>query len=230
VIEQLYRLLNMSSVNASANDDRTAKARIRDAAIDCFAEHGVAATTARKVAAAADVSPGLVIHHFGSMDGLRAACDRYVTEVIRDQKGSAMAAGPGLDLLGAMRDASLGSLPRYLARVLVEDSAAVARLVDGIVADVEQYLEDGVATGMLRPTDDPRGRAVVLAAWSLGALAMHHHIERLLGVDLTAPEPGPEVAAYAAPAYEMLADGLFTDTFAARTREQLGQTTMETDA
>ena len=78
----------------AVTDDRTAKARIRDAAIECFARDGIDGTTARKVATSAEVSPGLVIHHFGSMEGLRSACDRYVAATIRDYKRNAISAGP----------------------------------------------------------------------------------------------------------------------------------------
>lgn len=209
----------MSSVHTTAApDDRTARARIRDAAITCFAEHGVAGTTARKVAAAAGVSPGLVMHHFVSMDGLRRACDEHVAAVIRDGKRAAMAQGPGLDPLAALRDAPMGDLTRYLAKVLVDDADAVARLVDDLVDDAEAYLADGVASGMLEPTDDPRGRAVVLTMWSLGALVLHEHVERLLGVDLTDPQLGQrdDVTAWARPAWEVMGSGIFTDAFVAR--------------
>jgi AcrR family transcriptional regulator len=229
--ERMYRILNMSSVvgNAdpdSAMDDRTTKARIRDAAIDCFAEHGVAATTARKVATAAGVSPGLVIHHFESMDGLRRACDEYVVSIIRQHKSEVMSGGLSLDVLGALRDADFDSLLAYLARVLVEDSDAVARLVDDLVRDAEGYMADGVDTGMLRPSGDPRSRAAILMIWSLGALVLHRHVERLLGVDITNPEFGtdPASTAYVASVFEIYGDGLMTDAFAENARRSFSDT------
>ena len=202
-------------------DDRTTKARIRDAAIGCFAEHGVNGTTARKVASAAGVSPGLVMHHFGSMDGLRAACDGYIAAVIRQQKQEAISAGAGLDVLAALRDSDVGSLGGYLARVLVDDSPEVAKLVDDLVADAEVYLQQGVEAGTLEPTEDTRGRAAVLVIWSLGALVLHQHLERILGVDLTDPEVGasPAIASYVGPVYEILGEGIFTESFAAHLRE-----------
>lgn len=202
-------------------DDRTAKARIRDAAIECFAEHGLAATTARKVAAAAGVSPGLVIHHFGSMDGLRAACDEHVVATIRDYKTGAMAEGPGLDILAALRHAPTESLMGYLATVLHDDSPRVARLVDDLVADAEAYLQLGVETGMVRPSSNPRDRAAVVVLWSLGALALHHHVQRILGVDLTDPDivANQSIAAYAAPAYEVLNEGIISEAFAPQVSE-----------
>jgi len=201
-------------------DDRTTKARIRDAAIASIAEYGINGTTARKVAGAAGVSPGLVIHHFGSMEGLRSACDQYVANAIREFKERTMTGGPTLDVLAALRDAPNGPLMGYLAQVLADDSPAVAKLVDDLVDDAEGYIQQGVESGLLKPSDDPRGRAVVLTLWSLGALALHQHLRRLLGTDLT--DPGiltdPAAAAYIAPVYEIYGEGILEETFAARAR------------
>ncbi|MCL1693786.1 MAG: TetR family transcriptional regulator [Actinomycetia bacterium] len=201
-------------------DDRTTKARIRDAAIASIAEHGISGTTARKVASAAGVSPGLVIHHFGSMEGLRTACDQYVSGAIREFKERTMTGGPTLDVLAALRDSPNGPLMGYLAQVLADDSPAVAKLVDDLVDDAEGYIQQGVESGMLKPSDDPRGRAVVLTVWSLGALALHQHLRRLLGTDLTDPEilTDPAAAAYIAPVYEIYGKGILEEAFAARAR------------
>lgn len=213
----------MSSTPAPAGDepvadDRTAKARIRDAAIVCFAQDGIDGTTARKVATIADVSPGLVIHHFGSMDGLRSECDRHVAATIRDYKRDAISAGPAIDVLAALRGANAGPVMAYLAAVLVDDSPIVANLVDELVADAEGYLEYGVETGMVKSSANPHGRAAVLLLWSLGALVLHRHVRRILGVDLTNPEIGadPAIAAYAGPAYEIMGGGVLDETFAAQ--------------
>ena len=90
--------MRSSDVQGEAGaDDRTTRARIRDAAIDCIAQHGLTDTTVRKIAAAAGVSPGLVIHHFGSMDALREACDQHVADEIRRQKSAALSSGPRPD-------------------------------------------------------------------------------------------------------------------------------------
>ncbi|MCL1602200.1 MAG: TetR/AcrR family transcriptional regulator [Actinomycetia bacterium] len=204
-------------------DDRTTRARIRDAAIECIAEHGVASTTARKVADSAGVSPGLVIHHFGSMEGLRTACDDHVATVIRRYKQEAMSSGPNLDVLAALRNPAMGPLMGYLASVVASDSERVADLVDALVDDAEAYIQQGVESGMLQPSADPRGRAVVLTIWNLGAVALHHHLKRLLGVDLTDTDvlTDPTFAAYAGPIYETYGKGFFTDAFAAQTREAL---------
>jgi len=206
-------------------DDRTSRARIRDAAIDCFAQYGIADTTARKVATAADVSPALVIHHFGSMEGLRTACDEHVADAIRRVKESAMASGPGLDIFGLMRETNIGSAARYLARILNDNSPTVESLIDDLIADAEDYLEKGVESGMLRPSNDPRGRAVVLMLWSLGGLVLHEHFRRLLGIDLTDPDIGtnPNIGAYVGPVYEILGTGIFTTSMATHLRSSIAE-------
>ena len=56
-------------------DDLTARARIREAAFRRFAAHGVAATSLRAIAEDAGTSAALVVHHFGSKDGLVRAVD-----------------------------------------------------------------------------------------------------------------------------------------------------------
>ncbi len=222
-------MLNMRSAHgeeAGPVDDRTARARIRDAAIARFAADGVAATSVRAIAADAGVSPALVMHHFGTKDSLRVACDEHVAAIIRQAKSDAMAAGPGLDPLAAMR-AMDGGVPvlRYLARTLVDGSPQVAHLVDEMVEDAVGYMEEGVRTGVLRPSADHHGRAAVLTVWSLGALVLHEHVERLLGLDLTAsPE---EMAAtggrYFQAAIEMFSAGLLTETASEGVREALGE-------
>ena len=74
----MFSILNMSSV--ADEGDLTAKATIRNAALRLFAERGHDAVTVREIAAAAGVSPALVVHHFGSKDGLRAAVDGYAAQ------------------------------------------------------------------------------------------------------------------------------------------------------
>jgi AcrR family transcriptional regulator len=207
-------------------DDRTAKARLRDAAIELVARDGADGLTARAVAEAAGVSPGLVAHHFGSMDGLQAACDHHVAVLVREAKQDAMAQGAALDPLAALRDSGTTPLLRYLARRLGQEAPAVAGLVDELVDDAEGYLAQGEEAGLIRPCADPRGRAVVVVLWSLGGLVLHEHLHRLLGVDLTDPDLAeqPTFANYAGPVAELYGNGLLTPAFAAQLRESFAAT------
>jgi AcrR family transcriptional regulator len=205
---------------ASAEADLTARARIRDAAITRFAADGVARTSVRAIAKEAGVSPALVIHHFGSKDALRVACDQHVAALVRERKTAAMQAGPGLDPLAALREAGEGPpLLQYLATTLVDGSPQVAELLDEMIDDAVGYMEEGVRNGMLRPTEDPRARAAVLTFWSLGALALHEHVARVLGVDLTG-DPAAAMS-YLAPAAEILGRGVISEDAYVRMREAL---------
>lgn len=190
--------------------DRTARARIRDAAIARFAEVGIAATSLKSIAEDVGVSPPLVIHHFGSKEGLRKACDEYVAAVIREGKRAAMAAGTSLDPFETMREFQQGPpVVKYLARTVADNSPHVAALIDEMLEDAVAYIAEGVDSGILKPTEYPRERAAVLLLWQLGALVLHEHVKRLLGADLTGDAEG--VVQWWLPATEILARGILDE-------------------
>lgn len=200
--------------------DRTGRARIRDAAIARFADRGVAGTSLKVIAEDAGVSQPLVVHHFGTKQGLRAACDEHVAAVIRQRKLAVVEQGAHFDPLAAMRgNEQTTPLLRYLARTLGDGSPQVVALLDEMVEDAVEYMAEGVRTGMIKPSEHPRGRAVVLVLWSLGALTLHEHLDRLLGVDLTA-EP-EDLSAYVLPAAEILANGVLAEGVYERVRDAL---------
>lgn len=133
--------------------DLTGRARLREAALRLFAQRGFAATSARAVAAEAGLSPALVMHHFGSKEGLRAAVDEQVLARL----GAALRElePGGADLmasLGEMSARMFGADPvlrGYLRRVLQEDSPASAalfgHLLEGTRTELERLIaaEDG---------------------------------------------------------------------------------------
>jgi len=59
-------------VTRARRHDPDRKARIVDAAIEVIAEHGVAGTTHRLIATAADVPLGSLTYHFSGLEDLRA--------------------------------------------------------------------------------------------------------------------------------------------------------------
>ncbi|MFB9731016.1 TetR/AcrR family transcriptional regulator [Ornithinimicrobium kibberense] len=187
----------------------SARERILTAAVDLFGRHGVRSTSLKVIAAAAGVSPALVIHHYGTKDGLREACDEHVVRTIREAKTGAMADGPGMDLVtlvAGMDDAR--PMLRYLARVLVEGSPHLDALLDDLVDDALEYTAEAERSGVVRPTADPRGRMVVLTLWSLGTLVLHEQLHRLLGADLL--DDGGDLLPYLRPAAEILTSGVLT--------------------
>lgn len=204
-------------------DDRTTKARIRDAAIEQWAANPPNSVTVRDIAAAADVSPGSVIHHFGSMADLRAATNGHIAGLIREHKAKAIQASGPLDILGSLRTLSDLPITAYLARAVLSDDPTVASLIDELVDDAVVYLEAGVQAGTISASDHPRERATVIVLWSLGGLVLHQHMERLLGVDLTDPEAiaSSAGAPYTRAAFEIMSSGILTDEFATHLRDSL---------
>jgi AcrR family transcriptional regulator len=198
------------------HEDRTTRARIRDAAIREVAARPYGTTTVRDIAASAEVSPGSVIHHFGSMDGLHRACNDHVATLIRDHKTEAVTAPRGFDILSSLGDMAELPVAAYLAKAVLGDSPIVADLIDELVDDAVAYMDEGVEAGTILPTADPRGRAAVLLVWSLGGLVLHRHLERLLGVDLTQPDVlvSSEAAPYVRNALDLMARGILTEPYA----------------
>lgn len=189
--------------------DRTAVSRIRDAALSEFAAHGVARATMRSVAEAAGVSAQLVVHHFGSKEGLAAACDEHVLQLFREHNVSLLGSGSAFAPVESLEAIWLGPAMGYLAARLVDDSPAVSQLVDEAVEDAISYLAEGEESGVVEPSEFPRERAAVVLLWNLGALVLHRHAKRLIDVDLLASDPR-QLLTWTLPASEMLTGGLFS--------------------
>jgi AcrR family transcriptional regulator len=150
-------------------EDLTARARIRDSAIVYFGRHGFRTATVRAIAADASVSPALVIHHFGSKESLREACDAYVTDLMDELTREAaqnLGAGDTLDLIN--RTPHLAPLVPYVMRTLTEGGDLARRLWDRLVTDTEDYLRAAVAGGVANPTADERARAELIVMYKLG--------------------------------------------------------------
>jgi AcrR family transcriptional regulator len=167
--------------------DLTARARIRDAAMRHFGEVGFDRATIRMIAASADVSPGLVRHHFGSKEELRAACDEYLTQVLHQLNEKARA-DPDLRTRNPVADAraALGSSHAYLTRALIDGTAAP--LFDEMVRLGEEWLAEADARRSDPPVTDLRARATVVTAMALAVQVLDQHVSRGLGLDVHSAE------------------------------------------
>jgi AcrR family transcriptional regulator len=190
--------------------DLTAAARIRDAALEQFGQHGFAVGL-RTIAEAAGVSAALVIHHFGSKDGLRKACDDYIAEEIRSGKSEAMRSTDPATWFAQMAEIeSYAPLMAYLVRSMHTGGDLAKTLWQKMIDDAEEYLDDGVRTGLLKPSRDPRARAKYLSITGGGGfllyLQMHENPTDLRAV----------LRDYARdmvlPALEIYTDGLMADS------------------
>ena len=152
-----------------AESDLTARARIRDAAIECFAEEGFDAPF-RTIATRAGVSPALITHHFGSKAALRAECDDEVLRQYRAMKSEGIAE-PSTHLLAALAAPGLAaSRLVYILRAILAGGASARAFLDHLINDMRQVMADGVRSGLVRPSRDEEARLRYLTYQSMGAL------------------------------------------------------------
>ncbi|MFI1911712.1 TetR family transcriptional regulator [Nocardia sp. NPDC020380] len=205
-----------------STDDLTTRARIRDAAITVFGQEGFAVGV-RAIAAAAGVSPGLVMHHFGSKDGLREACDAWVRETVRTAKMQYIenpTPGSLMEQLGRIED--FAPLMAYLVRSFQVGGPLTRTFFEHMVEDAEQYLRAGIAGGSIKPLRDIPATARFIATNNGGGMMMF--------LQLYATEhEGPidfrkALREYAdrmmLPALEIYTNGLLTDSSALDTMIQ----------
>ncbi|MCT2583131.1 TetR/AcrR family transcriptional regulator [Actinophytocola gossypii] len=202
---------------SASNDETAAKAgatadRIRDAAIARFGQDGFGAGL-RAVAADADVTAGLVVHHFGSKEGLRKACDEHVLAVMREQKTKALTDGTAGMLMAQMAELEhYAPIVLYLMRSLQTGGELAATLIEQMTEDADAYLAAGEAAGVVLPSRDRAARTRYLAYQSAGGM--------LLWFTLHGSNTDPEefrksfrryVEELAPPALELFTQGLLVD-------------------
>lgn len=172
----------MSSTRRAPHTAPDTAARIRDAAISEFAAHGFASTTVRKIAAAAGVSPGLVIHHFGSKSGLRAACDDHVFELLTETKRKNAARSPFV-VAEMLAGGPLRLSADYLLKSLLDPSEEGQRFFDHYVEVIEQIIEEGFAGYVLRKAEDRRAQSTAIAMLALAPMLLEPRVRHSLGTE-----------------------------------------------
>ena len=196
--------------------DLTAKARIREKALLLFAERGPDGVTVRDVAAAAQVSPGLVMHHFGSKAGLREAVDEYVAhtfdamlDALTDAElHDALVGGDATSLAAAfVAGFPAGSpLPGYLRRLWLTNDPTGNRVFRRWLAETERVLVALEQAGIARPSKDRRVRAAFLLVNDLALLLLAPQLGDALGFDL---QTSAGMAAWTSEAVDVYARGAF---------------------
>ena len=190
--------------------DLTARARIRDAAIECFAEEGFEAGL-RTIAVRAGVSPGLITHHFGSKAALRAECDVEVLRQYRAMKSDGVAR-PSAHLLEALTaPGTSATLLVYLLRAILAGGRSAKDFLDHLIDDARAVMAEGVAVGLVRPSRDEESRLRYLTYQTMGALVVQF-------VTMPAGTPEQFVASLRAgqqdtilPILELFTEGLLAD-------------------
>jgi AcrR family transcriptional regulator len=170
----------------------------------------------RRVAAAAGVSPGLVIHHFGSKEGLKEVCDQRIGEVMLDLKSATMAApadAAEANLLHQLANAdSYSYVLGYLLRALSAGGEAARSFVQTMTEATERLLERGVAAGTMVPSRDPAARARYLTCCGIGALMVWQAAQPQSQGWTASERVKGFLAALSLPSLELCTDGLFTNS------------------
>jgi len=197
-------MLNMRS------EDLSTTARIRDAAVEQFGEHGFDVGL-RVIAKAAGVSAALVIHHFGSKEGLRKACDDFVAESIRASKSETIqSSDPASWLAQLAAIESFAPLMAYLVRSMQSGGDLAKALWRNMIDNTEQYLDEGVRAGTIKPSRNPKARARFLAMSNGGGfllyLQMHDNPADMRAVLHDYAQDS------VLPAMELYTEGLMTDS------------------
>lgn len=199
-------MMNMRSVPIG---DATAAVRIREAAIARFGRQGFERTSVREIAADAGVSPALVIHHFGSKEGLRTACDEAIVRELMAEKAKTDAPAIGETMREWLdHPERFGTYIDYFATMLADGSEGGNRLFDRLVRETEAMLEQGVAAGTMHPSSDPEMLAVTITLNGLAPLLLRDQLARVLGVPLVS---AAAVRRMSLPTLELYTHGLYTD-------------------
>lgn len=175
---------------SSLSDDRTAKARIRDEALRLFAAQGADAVTVRDIAAAAAVSPALILRHYGSKDGLRAAVDDHVAHVfeVMITEATHPAGDVGSDGEAPLSMAEVvtrflpedSPIPAYLGRLLLSGEPVGLALFRRLHA---ASLEGLSAMAGEQSVADPDVRAAFMLINDLAVMMLRDQLREVLGVD-----------------------------------------------
>jgi AcrR family transcriptional regulator len=170
--------------------DLTAYARVRNAALEGFARDGVAGTSIRDVAKAAEVSPGLVQHHFPSKAALIEAVNDYVIDIATTAFSRPIETdSPTADIqqqLGDRVTALVREHPtalRYVARSAADGDETALVLFDALVAIARSQWQAVADQDLLRADTDIAWAALHAVVINLGTILLTDAIDRHL------PEP-----------------------------------------
>ena len=165
-------------------DARDGRDRIRDAAISQFARLGFAGASVRSIAAEAGVTPGLIVHHFGTKAALRDDCDARVLDVLM---GPERSTDPGV-LAGRLMDAGPVPYVAYLTGMLQAEPDRADAVFDRILEATRGVVREQRAAGLLKDDVSDDAFAALLAVYGLAPLLLPRQLARAFGREELTPD------------------------------------------
>ncbi|CAN5885122.1 transcriptional regulator RaaS [soil metagenome] len=175
----------MTSVptSTSPSTDRSApvdvnRDRLCDMAIEHFGRFGFDETML-EMSIATDVEVATLSEFFGSIERMRAACDRRVLDTVKAAKTDVLTSHDAASwLVQVAQIDSFAPLMMYIVRCLeTRDDNARSFMVQ-MTDNAEAYLEEAVHAGTLKPSRDPKARARFLAMSSGGSFLLYRQLHR----------------------------------------------------
>ena len=193
------------AADAAVRDHREA---LVDAARDEFAAHGFAATSLRRVARAARVTPALAHYYFGDKAGLlEAVLEGRVAPIVRDLGAAVAAAGPepraAITAFVHHYTATAAAnpwLPQLIVREVLNAEGALRevfprRFAGGMTAMLQRLVADGQLRGVFRAGLDPAHVAMSIASLCIFPFVAVPMVAGALGID-TSPARAGDLAAH----------------------------------
>ena len=156
--------------------------------MELFAARGTTGVTVREIASAAGVSPGLVMHHYGSKAGLKDAVDQRASAFVEDMLAELTRVGEkgastSLAELFAERLEDEPALASYVRRLLVDGGEAADTLFKRLFATSLAGMRSLGESGLVRPSQDEPMRVAFLLANDLAIILLRQQIEGAIGID-----------------------------------------------
>ncbi len=168
------------------------KLRLIKVAMRMFADKGYDGITVRDISAAADVSGGLINHHFGSKEGLREAVDKYFIEqfeeVLFEERPVPASEAEGLAQSVEFTENWINRhiddwdlTKAYMRRALLEGSDWGSGLFERFYNVVRTSVDRMDADGKIRPDVDRLWLPLLIMYLELGTLLLEPYVDRVLG-------------------------------------------------
>lgn len=170
-----------------ADDDLTAKARIRNGALILYSDYGEDATSMRAIADSAGVTVGLVVHHFGTKDGLRDAIEQWIVDLFAGAIGQVPLEGTAA-VVGAARDEAVASMLAdnpavigYLRRAVLDSTGHRGHVLEMLTALASAQVSALREAGIASTKQSDSSQVIGIMVRQLGRLFLQPMVDTMWG-------------------------------------------------